>query len=66
MWAAAVMVAGMLGDEGIIKELGVASYDEVKEGSLLEGRRRVKEEARTEALKGWLRNTGDGGFSLSC
>lgn len=64
MWAAAVMVAGMLGDEGICKELGASSYDEVKEGSLLEGRRRVKEEVRTEALKGWLRNTGDGGFSL--
>ncbi|KAK3298529.1 adenosine deaminase/editase [Chaetomium fimeti] len=64
MWAAAVVVAGMLGDEGIIEELGAVSYDEVKEGSLLAGRRRVKEEARNEALKGWLRNTGDGGFSL--
>ncbi|KAH6628360.1 adenosine deaminase/editase [Chaetomium tenue] len=64
MWAAAVMVAGMLGEEGIVKELGAASYDGVKEGSLLQGRRRVKEEARREALKGWLRNTGDGEFHL--
>lgn len=64
MWAAAVTVAGMLGDDGIVKELGAASYDGVKEGSLLQGRRRVKEEARREALKGWLRNTGDGEFNL--
>jgi tRNA-specific adenosine deaminase 1 len=31
---------------------------------LLEARRRVKEEVRGGTLKGWLRNTGDGGFGL--
>jgi tRNA-specific adenosine deaminase 1 len=64
MWAAAVEVARLLGDEGIAKELGKGTYDELKEGELLAARRRVKEEVRAEALKGWLRNCGDGGFSL--
>ena len=61
---AAVEVAGALGDEGLIQELDKGTYDEVKEGGLLEARRRVKEEVRGGALKGWLRNTGDGGFGL--
>lgn len=64
MWAAAVEVAALLGDEEIQNELGKGTYDEVKEGVLLEGRRSVKEEVRGKALRGWLRNTGDGGFSL--
>jgi len=64
MWAAAVAVAGMLGDEVISQGLRAESYDGVKGGELLEARRRVKEEVRREALKGWLRNTGDGDFSL--
>ncbi|KAK4042496.1 adenosine deaminase/editase [Parachaetomium inaequale] len=64
MWQDAVVVAGMLGDGGISEALGAERYDGVKEGGLLEGRRRVKDEVRGEALKGWLRNTGDGGFSL--
>ncbi|KAM7209695.1 Adenosine deaminase/editase [Naviculisporaceae sp. PSN 640] len=42
-----------------------ATYDEVKGCLLLKGRQAVKEEARREALKGWIRNTGDGGFRLS-
>jgi tRNA-specific adenosine deaminase 1 len=64
MWAAAVEVAALLGNEGIGRELGKGTYDGVKEGPLLEGRRRVKAEVRDKALKGWLRNTGDGAFSL--
>ena len=44
---------------------GNMRYDEVKEETgLLEVRRRVKEEARKEALKGWVRNSGDGAFCL--
>lgn len=64
MWESAVEVAAALGDERISMELAKRTYDEVKEGVLLRGRRRVKEEVRTKALKGWLRSTGDGGFSL--
>lgn len=61
---AAVEVAAALGDEEIMRELQKGTYDEVKGGVLLEARRKVKEEVRAEALKGWVRNTGDGGFSL--
>ncbi|KAG7291822.1 hypothetical protein NEMBOFW57_001843 [Staphylotrichum longicolle] len=64
MWAAAADVAALLGDEGISRELGNGTYDGVKEGKLLAARRRVKEEVRGQALKGWLRNVGDGSFSL--
>ncbi|KAK0737548.1 adenosine deaminase/editase [Apiosordaria backusii] len=66
MWALAVEVAeGVYGPEGeLVKELKRETYDEVKEGRLLLGRRRVKEEVRGEALKGWVRNTGDGAFGL--
>lgn len=42
-----------------------ATYDEIKESSLMRARQAVKREARREALKGWIRNVGDGGFRLS-
>lgn len=67
MWRLAVEVAeGLHGPEGeLLKELKRGTYDEVKEESeLLQSRRKVKEEVRGEALKGWVRNTGDGGFRL--
>jgi tRNA-specific adenosine deaminase 1 len=38
--------------------LRVEIYRDVKRGSLLEGRRRVKEDVREAALKGWVRNEG--------
>jgi tRNA-specific adenosine deaminase 1 len=38
--------------------LRVEAYRDVKRGSLLEDRRRVKEDMRKEALKGWVRNEG--------
>ncbi|KAK4192496.1 putative tRNA-specific adenosine deaminase [Podospora australis] len=43
--------------------LGAGTYDGVKDGDLMRERRQVKDDVRREALKGWLRNTGDGGFS---
>ncbi|KAI0883831.1 adenosine deaminase/editase [Annulohypoxylon maeteangense] len=46
------------------KALGAKTYGEMKGSSLLEARRRVKEEARVEALKGWVRNLGDEYFHL--
>ncbi|KAK4125321.1 hypothetical protein N657DRAFT_570234 [Parathielavia appendiculata] len=64
MWAAAMEVAGLLDNEGIAKQLGKGTYDGLKEGELLAARRRIKEDVRAEALKGWLRNCGDGEFSL--
>jgi tRNA-specific adenosine deaminase 1 len=59
MWAAAVETAGALGEDEISRDLGKGTYAAVKEGELLVARRRVKEEVRQKALKGWLRNTGD-------
>ncbi|KAH7635005.1 adenosine deaminase/editase [Sordaria sp. MPI-SDFR-AT-0083] len=70
MWALAREVCSATGleDDGEIKRvLGSMDliYDEIKNGStLLQGRRKAKEEAKRVALKGWVRNTGDGGFKL--
>ncbi|KAL2269041.1 hypothetical protein VTJ83DRAFT_3887 [Remersonia thermophila] len=66
LWSRAAEVAALLGPEHaeIRGALAKATYGEVKESEALEGRRRVKEEVRREALKGWVRNTGDEGFSL--
>ncbi|KAK3336674.1 adenosine deaminase/editase [Cercophora scortea] len=67
MWGLGRDVAELLSveDGGVIsRALAVGVYDDIKEVDLLEARRRVKEETRSEALKGWLRNTGDGSFSL--
>ncbi|RYP19004.1 hypothetical protein DL765_003587 [Monosporascus sp. GIB2] len=66
-------VAGMVG-EGAEEEAGVVeiqrtlvgarTYGELKECDLLAARRRVKDEVKAEALKGWVRNLGDEGFGL--
>ncbi|KAL1840835.1 hypothetical protein VTJ49DRAFT_7678 [Mycothermus thermophilus] len=66
MWSAAAEVAALLGPghAEIAGVLAKTTYGEVKKSDLLEGRRRVKEEVRREALKGWVRNIGDEGFSL--
>ncbi|KAI1411391.1 adenosine deaminase/editase [Hypoxylon sp. FL1857] len=50
--------------EGIRKALNSKTYGEMKASMLLEARRRAKEEARAEALKGWVRNLGDESFTL--
>jgi len=66
MWALARDVAGMegVGCEEVVGLLEGKSYEDVKGGGLLESRRHVKDAARTEALKGWVRNTGDESFGL--
>ncbi|KAI2634897.1 adenosine deaminase/editase [Hypomontagnella submonticulosa] len=53
-----------LGIAGIQRALSLQTYGEVKDCTLLESRRRAKEEARAGALKGWVRNLGDESFSL--
>lgn len=66
LWALALEVARMDGVEGdeVRRVLGTDVYGHFKEGELLEGRRRVKDDVRREALKGWARNTGDEGFGI--
>ncbi|KAI1212537.1 adenosine deaminase/editase [Annulohypoxylon truncatum] len=44
--------------------LGAKTYGEMKDSALLEARRRVKGEAKAEALRGWVRNLGDESFHL--
>ncbi|KAI1106008.1 adenosine deaminase/editase [Jackrogersella minutella] len=50
--------------DNIQKALSAKTYGEVKDSMSLASRRRVKEEARSEALEGWVRNLGDESFSL--
>ncbi|KAL2117880.1 hypothetical protein VTJ04DRAFT_7540 [Mycothermus thermophilus] len=65
LWTAAKEVAALMpGCEDIVAALAAKTYGEVKECAMLQGRRRVKEDVRREALKGWARNLGDEGFSL--
>ena len=49
-------------DHLVVKCLKANTYGEIKEGQLLEERRRVKREIREMALKGWVRNTGGEDF----
>ncbi|KAI0173641.1 adenosine deaminase/editase [Hypoxylon sp. FL1284] len=44
--------------------LNARTYGDMKDSALLESRRRAKREARSEALRGWARNTGDESFVL--
>ncbi|ORY60529.1 adenosine-deaminase domain-containing protein [Pseudomassariella vexata] len=66
MWALAVEIAALLGMgvTEVQKALAANSYGDIKNSKLLEARRRVKEDAVSEALKGWVKNRGDDAFSL--
>jgi tRNA-specific adenosine deaminase 1 len=66
MWALALDVARLdgVGGEDVRRQLEAETYGDIKEGELLEGRKRVKEDVRSEALKGWVRNIGDESFIL--
>jgi tRNA-specific adenosine deaminase 1 len=52
----------LLGDHLIVQCLKAETYAGVKDGNLLEERRRVKRDIRETALKGWVRNEGGEGF----
>lgn len=64
MWTKAAEVARILNAEVLILALGAKSYDGVKGASLLADRRYLKDHVKGEALKGWVRNIGDGKFAL--
>jgi tRNA-specific adenosine deaminase 1 len=64
MWVKAAEIARMLHDDVLISALHVESYDAVKGATLLADRRYLKDHVKRGALKGWIRNTGDGNFSL--
>lgn len=64
VWVAAWKVAVALRLPLVCEALGKTSYKDMKEGQALESRRRVKSDVQ-EALKGWVRNTGDDNFSIA-
>ncbi|KAF5023488.1 hypothetical protein F66182_4439 [Fusarium sp. NRRL 66182] len=65
MWEAANNLAVLMGDEAFTTMyLKVDTYREVKEGPLTTQRRRVKNDVRTMALAGWIRNDGGSDFQL--
>lgn len=59
MWQSVIQVMSMLALPALESVKGFSSYERVKRSDLLESRRRVKAEARSEALKGWIRNESD-------
>jgi tRNA-specific adenosine deaminase 1 len=59
LWKLTAEVAALVAVPALSETLGVGSYGLVKGAGLLDGRRRVKGEAKGEALRGWVGNEGD-------
>lgn len=59
VWRMVVEIAALVGPVMVERALVGSRYEELKEGSFLEVRRRVKAEMREVALAGWVRNGGD-------
>lgn len=64
MWKLAAEVAGLVAVPALSRALGVGSYGLVKGAGLLEARRRVKEEIKESALRGWVENAVDEGWGI--
>ncbi|OCL08391.1 hypothetical protein AOQ84DRAFT_340437 [Glonium stellatum] len=66
MWKAAADAAALLAIPVLVKATTGVTYQDIKAGGLLSGRRCVKEDVKGKdgPLKGWLRNEGDGCFEL--
>lgn len=64
VWEVSLQIAAVVGVPALVNGLGRVTYREVKEGEMLEARRKVKGDVRGSALKGWVDNTGDDEFSL--
>lgn len=64
LWGLAQEIASLAGtDDAAARQVG--TYGDFKEGDALDDRRRVKEDLRAEALRGWVTNAGDEGFGLA-
>lgn len=63
MWILARHIAGLVAsvDPAVV---GQVTYKGLKDAECLTQRRQVKQDIRAEALKGWVRNTGDEDFDL--
>ncbi|KAF2249098.1 hypothetical protein BU26DRAFT_312032 [Trematosphaeria pertusa] len=64
VWRAVAQVAAAVGVPALMEVLTKGSYAEVKKSEMLAARRQVKEDARKEGLKGWVKNVGDDEFAL--
>ncbi|KAL1600784.1 hypothetical protein SLS60_007172 [Paraconiothyrium brasiliense] len=64
VWEVAMRVATVVGVPALVQMLGKQTYANVKEGEMLEARRRVKGDVKREGLNGWVENRGDDEFSL--
>jgi tRNA-specific adenosine deaminase 1 len=65
MWSLARALADLCNMNSIATCLGAATYAHVKMDALLRPRSQVIADAQASALKGWIKNTGDTGFSLN-
>lgn len=64
MWKAVAEVVAMLGVPVLESTLSHGTYGELKLDECLANRRKVKEDIRSDALKGWIANGGED-FTLS-
>ncbi len=60
LWRLAAEVAALVAVPAVRCALNVESYELVKAAGVLEARRRVKDDVKEMALRGWMRNEGDG------
>ncbi|KAF1958331.1 hypothetical protein CC80DRAFT_490928 [Byssothecium circinans] len=64
VWQVAAQVAAIAAVPMLIEALEKKTYKEVKQTELLAPRRKVKDDVRKAALKGWVQNVGDDAFGL--
>lgn len=63
LWKLAAEIAVMTATPVVQRALSVATYEELKSGEASASRRKVKQDVRKKALKGWISNGGEA-FSL--
>jgi len=64
MWRAVADVAHALGSPTLVEAAGQNRYEQFKSESIFEDRRRVANDVKKTALKGWVPNSGDETFGL--
>ena len=57
-------VVALLDPSALQRAVSHSTYQRLKEDELLEDRRKVKDDVKSHALKGWIRNGGEY-FTLS-
>ncbi|KAH7402338.1 hypothetical protein DE146DRAFT_677266 [Phaeosphaeria sp. MPI-PUGE-AT-0046c] len=64
MWATATQLACVLGWPSSVYMLGQRTYREMKNAETFSPRKQVKQDFKSTALTGWVKNTGDDDFEL--